>query len=62
MKLLMTDDLLAFFKVDNPKNHLEFVSANPTGPLQWVMEEELYLGMSKKFLKVQVMMFIANIM
>ena len=54
-EIAMTDDLLAFFKVDNPKKiHLEFVSANPTGPLHVGHGRGAIFGnVLKKFLKVQ---------
>ena len=54
-EIVMTDDLLASFKVENPKKiHLEFVSANPTGPLHVGHGRGAIFGnVLKKFLKVQ---------
>ena len=63
-EIAMTDDLLASFKVDNPKKFtLNLYLQILLVLFMWVMVEELYLGMSlKNSLKSKVMMFIANIM
>ena len=54
-EIVLEKDLLSCFKVNNPKKiHLEFVSANPTGPLHVGHGRGAIFGnVIKKFLNVQ---------
>ncbi len=55
IEIALEKDLISYFKVNNPKKiHLEFVSANPTGPLHVGHGRGAIFGnIVKKFLKIQ---------